>query len=274
MLEYEKIIKENEEHNSGLVKKSSYDSNTSNYILLRKTKEYEALMSSYLAEIDELRHQKQLLENEKMDDEVLLEELVKQLEIEKADKANMENVIKSLNDTVMHYKREVAIKKEQVNNLNVIIKKKESGSLLQVDSKSQIEQSDMSKVDSLHKEILAYKNELKNMIEVNSTLRDALKGNQGPSSISQHLSDGAIERLENEVKSYKWNIVPDLKQQIETLNIMLEERDEQLDNLKLSYSILENKYKMEKYKNDYGQHNRRSRIEELEDNLRVVRRET
>lgn len=57
--------------------------------------------------------------------------------------------------------------------------------------------------------------------------------------------------------------MPDLKQQIETLNIMLEERDEQLENLKLSYSILEDKYKMEKYKNDYGQHNRRSRIEEL-----------
>lgn len=40
--------------------------------------------------------------------------------------------------------------------------------------------------------------------------------------------------------------------------------------MKLSYSILEDKYKMEKYRQDYPG-SRRSRIEELEDNLRSRR---
>lgn len=79
-----------------------------------------------------------------------------------------------------------------------------------------------------------------------------------------------MESLQNEIRSYKHNIVPDLKQQIESYRELLQDREEQIENLKLSYSILEDKYKIEKYnKYDFASH--RSRIEELEDNLRSQR---
>jgi|JI61114C2RNA_FD_contig_91_104778_length_3597_multi_2_in_0_out_0_5 hypothetical protein len=43
-------------------------------------------MGDYQAEIEMLKEGKMKLENDKMDDEVILEELVKQLEMEKADR--------------------------------------------------------------------------------------------------------------------------------------------------------------------------------------------
>jgi hypothetical protein len=77
-------------------------------------------------------------------------------------------------------------------------------------------------VDSLHREIDIYKNELKQLSEVNSSLKEALRDRNGHSgSISQHLTDGLIERLENELRSYKRNIVPDLKSQIDILGATL-----------------------------------------------------
>lgn len=164
--------------------------------------------------------------------------------------------------------------------MNTLLKRKENGRSSydinrQTTEELHVEDRSDSKVGDLHKEIIIYKNELKQMAEVNSSLKEALRERGGSSgSISQHLTDGLIERMESELRSYKRSIVPDLKQQIDTLSSMLGEREEQLESLKLSYSILEDKYKMEKYKVEYVAPSRRSRIEELEDNLRVFKRDS
>lgn len=80
VLEYEEIIKEQKEDEELVtqVRRGQYDSGSA-HLLARKVKEYELLMSDYQSEIDLLKESKLKLENDKLDDEVILEELVKQL---------------------------------------------------------------------------------------------------------------------------------------------------------------------------------------------------
>jgi hypothetical protein len=74
-------------------------------------------------EIDELKRSKLKLENEKLNDEVILEELVKQLEMEKSDKVKMEQTIRQLSDSLIEYEKEIIYKTDQISSLSLALLK-------------------------------------------------------------------------------------------------------------------------------------------------------
>lgn len=87
--------------------------------------------------------------------------------MEKVDKVKMEQAIRALSESLVEYEKEIIFKTDQISSLSLALLKQSQSQ----DAGDQRGRSENPRLDAMHREMAVYKSELKNMVELNTSLK-------------------------------------------------------------------------------------------------------